>query len=174
MIKTINQKEEAINTIKKLLDDSQSIYVLVNTKEKGIKIPEYLMQNSVVTLELSLLFRGNLFFVKEGIRVWLIFDVDYEECFIPWESIISAKPSDREDEQYVFSYQKEFYENFELKEGNEKSKEDDEKGEVKSKIKVYKTQKESSKETKKTIKTQPKATKEEKTKEFKPNLRVIK
>ncbi|MGI6681487.1 MAG: hypothetical protein ACOX3T_08445 [Bdellovibrionota bacterium] len=84
-------EKDKVKLIKKLLDDNECVLIFLNTSNKKLEIPDYLKDAPSTTLQISLLFQGNMFLLDEGIKVSLIFESDYEECFIPWSAIWGAK-----------------------------------------------------------------------------------
>ncbi|MDD7473912.1 MAG: hypothetical protein SPJ04_07090 [Bdellovibrionota bacterium] len=96
----IVSSKDKVRLIKKLLDENECVLVFLNTDNKDLVIPENLKQSGSVTLQISLHFQGNMFFLDNGIKVQMIFDVDYEDCFLPWNSIWGAKGEDSPDANY--------------------------------------------------------------------------
>ncbi len=128
-----DKKKEAIE---KLLNDNECIFVFLNTSNEELVVPQNLKNSSSLTLQLSLLFRGNLFFIDSGIKVDLLFDEDYENCFLPWSSIWGARPETGGDTTiWIDAVPQEIREKFKKNETtSEKIKESENKtnGEVKS------------------------------------------
>ena len=96
----IVSSKDKVRLIKKLLDENECVLVFLNTANKDLVIPENLKKQDTITLQISLHFQGNMFFLDNGIKVQMIFDVDYEDCFLPWNAIWGAKGEEAPDTNY--------------------------------------------------------------------------
>lgn len=61
--------------------------VVVNGTHPLIKLPEYLLKNPSVNLDLSYNFETNLSLDDDGIRAVLTFKETPFSCFIPWDAL---------------------------------------------------------------------------------------
>lgn len=76
--------------LEKLLAANDLVAVMVNTQVEGVALPEHLLKEPTVTLEISRLFRGALEIGKEDISQDLLFSGVYFNCRLPYNAIWSA------------------------------------------------------------------------------------
>ncbi len=82
-----------IETIKTLLN-CDHILVFINPRVKGVRLPQFLMQEESVTLKLSKYFQGELIIKDSEIQAVLKFNGLYQLCIIPEDSIWGAMTPD--------------------------------------------------------------------------------
>ena len=80
-----------LNLQKKRLVDQwlgfDHILVHVDSRVKGVQVPDSLLGNFMLTLKLSRLFYGKIELQESGITAQLKFSGEYFDCFLPWDSI---------------------------------------------------------------------------------------
>ena len=98
---TVTDQDQSVNrekfeAINRLLDQ-EYILVHVSTSSEGLALPEYLKEQSVVTLKLSRWFRGGMDVSQERISADLLFDNNYFTCLIPLPAVWGVTSSKGEN-----------------------------------------------------------------------------
>lgn len=86
--------------IKQLLEENECVLIFINTDNADLIVPERFTKSCSLTLQISLNFQGNMFITNDGINVDLIFDVDYEHCYIPWKALWGVRGEEAQDTYY--------------------------------------------------------------------------
>lgn len=81
--------KERFQTIDSFLEE-EYVLVHIDSRTKGIKLPDHLMNNPSITLKLSRLFRGGIELKEEQIETDLLFGDRYFSCVIPLAGIWGA------------------------------------------------------------------------------------
>ena len=84
-------------TLERLLAQDH-ILVYANTSVKGLVVPPHLYSAPSVTLKLSKLFRGGLWFEEEKVTSDLLFGPNYFTCEIPYAAIWGVASADGDSE----------------------------------------------------------------------------
>ena len=87
-------------TLERLLEQDH-ILVYANTSAKGLVVPPHLYSAPSVTLKLSKLFRGGLWFEEEKVTSDLLFGPNYFTCEIPYASIWGVASADGDSEVWA-------------------------------------------------------------------------
>lgn len=80
------ETKEKYNTIDKLLEGDHA-FIHVDTRLKGVELPDQLLSKHNVTLKISRQFRGEIKLQKDVIIADLLFPEGYHSCRIPFDAI---------------------------------------------------------------------------------------
>jgi hypothetical protein len=83
----LNQQKE--QTIKRLFEDDW-LLVHVDTRAKGVMVPEHLRNLSSITFKLSKLFQGTTEIKSDQVTAQLLFGSTRQECVFPYDAVWGA------------------------------------------------------------------------------------
>lgn len=79
-------KEAKRKTLEQALEGDHA-FITFNALDEAVSVPEFLKNNPLARLKLSLKFRGITSITEDGVEAELLFSGSYFNCVVPWKSL---------------------------------------------------------------------------------------